>query len=133
MTSIVLEVTVAGLVVTRLLSNDMGNKQASLEALEIAKSGAEDAIIRVNRYIHCPDSIYCPAVYSMTIDSSEVCINIEETVVDQEIRIYSRGVVQGKRRFVEALLDVIPSDASVYIKMFKEIEDPGTEFDDNGC
>ncbi|MDD5710877.1 MAG: hypothetical protein PHV43_02130 [Candidatus Colwellbacteria bacterium] len=133
MTAIVLEVTVASLVVTRLLGNNMADEQASLEALELAKGGAEDAIIRVSHYINCPNSTYCPGIYAFTVGSGNVCVNIVETVANQEITIYSRGTIQDKQKFVQAVLGVMPSDASVEVKMLKEIENPGDEFSDIGC
>jgi len=134
MTAIVLEVTVAGLVVTRFLGNNMSDEQASLEALELAKGGAEDAIIRINRHIDCPDTVYCPAVYSLVIGSGEACVNIPEVLAtDQEITIYSRGTIQNKQKFVQAVLSIVPSEASVKIQMLKEIENPGSAFSDDGC
>jgi hypothetical protein len=133
MTVIVFEVTVASLVVTRLTGSNMADEQASLEALELAKSGAEDAIVRVNRYIHCPHATFCPVVYPLTIGSGETCVNIIETITDQEITIYSRGVIQKSEKFVKVILNITPSEALVKVKMFKEIESPGDAFNETGC
>lgn len=134
MTAIVLEVTVASLVVSDLLSSTMGTEQASLEALEIAKSGAEDAIVRVNRYIDCPDTVYCPSSYSLTVGSGEVCVNITgDAMENEQLVIYSRGTIQNSQKFVEAIISVVPADAFVKVRSLKEVENPGVTFDDSGC
>jgi hypothetical protein len=130
MAAIISEVMLAGLVTNSLSSRNMADQQAGAIALEVAKSGANDAIIRINRYMKCPDTTYCPAVYPITIDSGEACVNLEETVTDKEITIYSRGIFNRMERFIKAVVTIAPAELSINTKVFKEIEDPGDGFCD---
>lgn len=129
MTSIILEVVVAGVIVSSLLSNNMADEQASLTALEVAKGGADDAIIRINLYFDCPNATYCPSTYTLGIGSGEACVTISETVLDQEITVRSRGTVQRRERFVKAVVEIIPLESSTKIRELKEIENPGSGFE----
>ena len=129
MTSIILEVVVTGAIVTSLQSDNMADEQASSAALEVAKSGADDAIIRINLYFDCPNATYCPSTYTLDTGSGEACVTMSETVLDQEITVRSRGTVQKRERFVETIVEIIPLESSTEVRELKEIENPGSGFE----
>ncbi|MBU2101605.1 hypothetical protein KKH05_02705 [Patescibacteria group bacterium] len=130
MSSIILEVLVAGLVISGLLSSNMANEQASLKALEIAKSGAHNAITRVIRYVDCPQSVYCPATSTLVIGDGEACINIEQTVNNREVTIYSRGTVQRREKYIKIVLGIFPARGTVDVQILKEVESPTNDNDE---
>ena len=74
---IILEVVIAGLSVSQSFNKSVMSEKLSIEALKIAESGAQDAIMRVNDYMDCP-SEYCPSLYSLTVGSGEACVSIGE-------------------------------------------------------
>jgi|GEM_PF-3935791 hypothetical protein len=129
---IVLEVIVGGAVVSSLLSSTMADEQASMAALGVARSGAEDAIVRINTYVDCPESSHCPATSTLTVGNGEACININETVADQELTIYSKGTVQDRERFIKAVVEISLPESSTKVSELKEVEDPGSGFIDCG-
>ncbi|PIR98194.1 MAG: hypothetical protein COT89_00565 [Candidatus Colwellbacteria bacterium CG10_big_fil_rev_8_21_14_0_10_42_22] len=129
--SIILEVLVSGLVVGNLLSSSLLGEQASLEAIEIAKSGAHDAITRVIRYVDCPDigDQYCPGTASSTIGNGIVCNYIGQSGSghDLEITIYSKGVVKRRERYMKVLISADPFESKVQVVEMKEVENPNIE------
>lgn len=132
MASIILEVTVAGLVVSTLLSGDLKATQASTKAIEIAKSGAQDAIARVTKY--CSDgsvgvAAECPATYILNFGDDQACVNLKGEAQGDMI-IYVKGKVSRRERYVKAVLSVASTGAnegSVRTKSIEEVEDPGVD------
>ncbi|OGY56832.1 MAG: hypothetical protein A2Y84_01680 [Candidatus Colwellbacteria bacterium RBG_13_48_8] len=127
MVGIIFEVTLAGLVVSRLLGGGLLEEQLATEALMAAKSGAQDAVMRVTRYINCPDSGYCPSPYSLSVGQYEACYNILDDSLGTSTQtglttIYSRGTARGRERMVEVVLEVSTSTVGeVRIRSFREV------------
>lgn len=133
---IILEVVVAGLVVSQLFSQSLVSEQLSVEALKAAESGAHDAIIRVNDFLaDCPDSAtyndasaYCPSLYSLTVGGRNACVSIG-AVTNGTITIYSRGQAFTREKTIKAVLGVSVSDAKVEVQSFAEVVTPANVFD----
>jgi len=120
---IIMEVVIAGLVVSQLFSNSLLSEQLATEALEVAKSGAQDAVNRVTSYINCPDAVYCPSTYTVTVGSRSACVNIG-SISSEIMTIYSKGTAFTREKTVEAVLGISTSEAAVTVHSFKEIETP---------
>ena len=120
---IIMEVVIAGLVVAQLLSNSLLAEQLSTEALNVARSGAQDAVNRVMSYMDCPDDTYCPAAYEVTVDNRTACVSISESNGIMTIR--SQSNILTREKTVEALVSVKVDEAAVTVQSFKEIESPG--------
>ncbi|MDP3953561.1 MAG: hypothetical protein Q8P99_01955 [bacterium] len=133
---IILEVVVAGLVVSQLFSQSILSEQLSVEALKAAESGAQDAIIRVTDYLaDCPDSAtyndtaaYCPSLYSLSVGDRETCVSIGN-IASGQMTIYSRGQAFTREKTIQAVLGVSVSEAKVEVQSFKEVATPDTIFD----
>ena len=124
-TAIVVQVTVAGLLVSNFLSKGMAGEQASLRALAGARSGVTDAVARINRYINCPETNYCPSTYTLTIsEGSSVCINIKEAIIGEKLTVYAKGLHQRREKYMRATVHINPSESSISVSEVRETEKP---------
>jgi hypothetical protein len=129
---VILELVVAGLIISQLFGQSLLSEQLSIEALGVAEAGAQDAIIRVNDYINCPDYVgydsgsiyYCPSIYSLTVGSRTACVNIG-SISGGQMTIYSRGQAFNREKTIEAVLGISQADAKIEVQSFKEIATPG--------
>lgn len=133
---VVMEIVLASLVTAKLFSNSILSEQLSIEASEAAEAGAQDAILRVTRFIDCPTGAggYCPDSYELTLSQDPArtaCINIGD-IASGKMTIYSRGLAFNREKTIEAILGVSVTDARVDLQSFKEVETPDT-FDDTNC
>ncbi len=92
------------------------------EALETARAGVDDAIIRVVRDKGCPNAS-CPASYQVTTSTGRVAdVDIcRDACVGGRTQILSAAAVLNRRRTVEALLIVDPLTGQVTIDVIREI------------
>ena len=125
---IILEVVIAGLVVSQLFSKGLLGERLSLEALKAAESGAYDAILRVRSYINCPDATYCPSLYTISVGERSACVSIG-SISDGQMTINSRGSAFTRQKTLQAVLDISTSDARVDVQLFREVETPSGIFD----
>jgi len=126
---IILELVIAGVIISQLSGQSLFSEQLSVEALAVAEAGAQDAIIRVTDYLsECPDATYCPSLYALTVGSREACVSIG-SISGGQMTIYSRGQAFNREKTVEAVLGVSVSDAKVEVQSFKEIATPAGVFD----
>jgi len=119
---IIMEVVIAGLVVAQLLSNSLLAEQLATEALNVARSGAQDAVNRITSYMDCPDATYCPATYEVSVGSRTACVNISES--GGLMTVYSQSSILTREKTVEAIVSVQTDEASVTVQSFKEVESP---------
>jgi len=121
---IIMEVVVSGLIVAQLLSGSLLSEQLATEALNIARSGAQDGVNRVLSYMDCPNPVYCPAAYQVTIGSRYACVNI--SVSGDLITILSQSSVLTREKTVEVVLGVSEAEGRATVQSFKEIESPAS-------
>lgn len=124
---IIIEVFVAVVAVSSLFSNSTLSTQLSVEAIEAAESGAQDAIIRIIRLGECsPGGAGCyPATYSLTVGGRDACINIiDDTLGDGSIRVISRGAAFTRVRAIQVDLAINEDTQVLETQSFQEIEVP---------
>lgn len=144
LSSIILEIVVAGLIVSYFFNRSLLSEQLSVEAMKAAESGAHDAISRVNDYINCPDSgtyndsaAKCPSLYKyFVVDAAEpshdrvACVSIG-AITGGKMTIYSRGTAFTRNKTIMVVLDVATTTATVEVQSSKEVETPLGVF--NSC
>ncbi|PIR98383.1 MAG: hypothetical protein COT88_01935 [Candidatus Colwellbacteria bacterium CG10_big_fil_rev_8_21_14_0_10_41_28] len=126
---IIIEVFIAVVAVSNLFSNSTASAQLSVEALEAAESGAEDAIIRVLRLGECsPGAVGCyPLTYTLTIGNREACVNIVDAVLgDGSITVISRGAAFTRVRAIQVELAISAITRKLEVQSFAEVEVPDT-------
>ncbi len=138
LSGIILQVVIAGLAVSQLFSRSLLSEQLSIETLEAAKSGAHDAILRVNDHITCPDSVIyndaaakCPSLYKFTVNDVLVnrvaCVSIG-AISGGQMTILSRGSAFLSHKTIRVVLGITTTEARVEVQSFKEIETPSGVF-----
>ncbi|OGY59768.1 MAG: hypothetical protein A3B23_03610 [Candidatus Colwellbacteria bacterium RIFCSPLOWO2_01_FULL_48_10] len=125
--SIILVVTVAGVIISTILTNAAFSERLASDALFSARAGAQDAIMRIIRYKNCsPDG--CPYDYSITIDNGTAQVNIRDSgswygceAVPAGLCVISTGsaALRKKRIVVKTVADAITGELK--IQSFKEV------------
>jgi len=127
--AIILEISIAGALFSTSLTNTRLNERLSAIALASARSGAEDAMIRIIRYKNCPSDPFCPASYTLTtgnvsgLDSdngSSALITISDDGSGR-ITILSIGTISRRKKSVEVILLVDTTTGEVSLESFEEI------------
>jgi len=110
-------------IVSVVLSNTIGltrfNERLSAEAFGAARSGAQDAILRVIRDKDCPADPQC-ASYSLTVGDRTADVTISD-LSGGVIRIRSTGTARLRIRQVEVLLGVSTSTGEVSLQSLDEV------------
>lgn len=119
-TLIVFEVALAGVIAANALNNTFFGERLSVEALQAARAGAQDAILTVIR--KCPLSDCLTTSYSIPVGSrSTADVIISRDVVSGNINITSTGKAFTRNKKVEALLVVDQISGQVKVQSFKEV------------
>ena len=126
LSSIILQIIVTSLATSQLFGRGLLNEQLSAEALEAAKSGAADGIVKVRDYINCPNATYCPSTSTLAVGRRTACVSISAT--SGGFVIYSRGKARSIEKTVQVNLDVSTSTGDVQIRLFKEVVTPADIF-----
>ncbi len=121
--SIIIEIAIAIAFLAYYFNTLNLSSRLSIEAVETARAGAQDAIIRVILDKSCPDSS-CPSPYTVTTSAGRVatvtickdtCIGVGKT------QIISGAIVANQRKKVEADLTVDPVSGQVTVNTLQEI------------
>lgn len=123
-TVIIVSGIVVGIVVSLVIVSRIGTfsglaNRLGAEALYIARSGAEDGIIKVIRYKNCPGT-GCPASYSVVIGARTANVSICDNGGGVRT-VKSRGTAGSYKKMIKVTLvsDTVTGDVS--IKSFDEI------------
>ena len=130
---IVMELTIAGVIIASLITSTIFSERLSAEALAAARSGAQDAIVKIIRY-NCSSFISgCP---SENPDSPDVVVLAEnrtaevyiaaKTPIGDGVRftVSSVGIAATNKKKIEALVEVSASSGKVSVVSFKEVPLP---------
>lgn len=124
--SIVMELAIAGLIVGVLVSNTAASSRLAAQALVAARTGAEDATIKIARYKNCSAlattfSITCDGVttYSLTVDTASAAVGITDNA-DGTLKIVSIGTAGTRKKRFEAVVGVDAFSGQIIIISMKE-------------
>ncbi|MFH1188947.1 MAG: hypothetical protein V1652_03845 [bacterium] len=118
MATIVMEIAVGAVIVAALLNGAAYNRRLSSQALEMARTGAQDALIYIGRY--CSSISGCTRSYTLTIDSKVVDINIVDSG-GGIVTINSVGRVNQREKKMEVIVGIDASTAEINIRSFREV------------
>lgn len=119
--SIVIEIAVAIAFLTYYFNTINLASRLAAEALETARAGIDDAIIKVVRDKDCPN-VACPSPYQLlTATGRTANVTIcKDTCVSGRTQILSAATVLNRRRTVEALLIVDALTGQVTVDAIRE-------------
>ena len=104
--SIVIELTIAGVVVSALLTNTVFSSRLSTEALAAARAGAQDGLVKIIRYKSCPTSCGGAVPYSITLGRATVLVEIIDNAPVNTLTVRSTATVISRKKMGEALVGV---------------------------
>lgn len=118
---IVMELAVAGVIVSALLTNTVFNSRLSAEALAVARAGAQDAIVKIIRYKNCnASSCGGPVPYTITIGSRTAVVSIVDNL-NNTLTVKSEGTAVTRKKKIEAVVGVDASSGKVSVLSFEEV------------
>jgi hypothetical protein len=118
--AILIELVVVSTVVSNALSNARFSERLSAEAFSAARSGAQDAAIRVIRYKNCPTTPGCPATSTLNVGNRTADVTITDSG-GNIITIDSVGTALGRKKRIQAILEVDSNTGEVSVQSFHEI------------
>ena len=130
---IVIELAIAGVVVSALLTNTIFSSRLSAEALAAARAGAQDAIIRIIRYKNCPGPDGCPSSYCLNGALDYPTCTANGTIAGPTtsvtmsnsgsgiITVTSIGTAVTRKKKVEAVVGVDTSSGKISILSLEEV------------
>jgi len=128
---IILVIAISGATISTLFNSSVYRERLAVQALYAARSGAEDAIMRILRYAKCPNATYCPSTYTLTLASgitADVTIKDTGTVAtgattlacsSSNLCIVSVGKDIAQKRMV-ASLGTSPTTGELQVQLFRE-------------
>ena len=109
---IVMELAISGLIVGVLVSNTVASSKMAAQALVAARTGAEDAAVKITRYKNCSAlattfSITCDGVttYSLTVNSASATVGVIDNA-DGTLKVVSIGTAGTRKKRFEAVVGV---------------------------
>ena len=109
---IVMELAISGLIVGVLVSNTVASSKMAAQALVAARTGAEDAAVKITRYKNCSAlattfSITCDGVttYSLTVNSASATVGVIDNT-DGTLKVVSIGTAGTRKKRFEAVVGV---------------------------
>lgn len=123
LSAIILEVAVAAVTIAAALASSANNQRLASQALSDARTGADDAFMRIVRNKNCPNAVGCPSSYSITIDSSDTANVTISSNGQGVITVVSEGVSSNRRRKLQMLVGVDSSTGLANIESIQEIAD----------
>lgn len=121
--SIVIELAIAGVVLGAFLSNTVFSSKLSSEALAAARAGAQDAIIKIIRYKNCNASSCGGAVpYTITVGSRSTALVSLVDNLDGTLTINSEGTAfLTRKKKIQARVGVDSNSGKISILSFGEV------------
>lgn len=118
--SIIVEISVALALLSNALVNTRFSERLTAEALLTARSGAQDAILRIERYKNCPSSPNCPGTYSLSVGSNTADVTITNDSAGR-ITVMSTGIAKNRQKKVEVILGVDTVTGETELQSFNEV------------
>ncbi len=121
--SIIIEIAIAIAFLTYYFNTINFASRLSAEALETARAGASDAIIRVVRDKTCPNGS-CPSPYTLAISNGRtatISICKDTCVGAGKTEIISTAAALNKQKRIHAVLSVDPVTGQVSVDLLQEI------------
>lgn len=121
--SIVMELTIAGVVLAAFLTSTVFSSKLSSEALTAARAGAQDGIMKVVRYKNCIAIPSCGgAPYTITVGSrSTASVSLVDNL-DNTLTINSEGTaLLTRKKKIQARVGVDPNSGKVSVLSFGEV------------
>lgn len=116
---LVVEIGIAGLFMSYFLNSSGFGVKISEEALSAAKSGVDDAIIKIIR--NKGDAIL-PYPYSLSVDNNSVQVGVlKDSPLVGKYEIISLGSAGLKRRKLEAVVNIDNDNGEVKVEFIREI------------
>jgi len=126
---VIIEVSIASALLVFHLNNSVYGSRLSNEAFVIAKSGLEDAVMRILLNKDCPDATCAPSgEYSLNIGGGvadvlickNICDDIPEVSIGQH-GVISTGKVLTRRQRLISVIDVDEETGLISINSLKEL------------
>lgn len=119
--SIAMELAIAGVVVAALLTNTVFSSRLSAEALAAARAGAQDAIVKIIRYKNC-NATSCGglAPYTITIGSRTALVSFVDNG-NSTITVTSVGTAVLRKKQVKAVVGVDTLSGKINVVSFEEV------------
>ena len=123
---IVMELAISGLIVGVLISNTVASSKLGAQALVAARTGVEDATIKVARYKNCSAlasafSITCDGVttYPLTIGAASAAVGITDNL-DNTLKVVSIGTAGTRKKRFEAVVGVDAFSGQIIVISMQE-------------
>jgi len=118
---IVIELAIAGVVISALLSNTIFSSRLSAEALAAARAGAQDAIVKIIRYKNC-NATSCggPVPYTITLGSRTALVSLVDNLNDT-LTVTSVGTAVTRKKQIKAVVGVDPVSGKISVVSFEEV------------
>jgi len=135
MSAIIVEITVAGVVIASALNNSIYSQRVAAQALSAAKAGTDDAFMRVVRYKSCPSGSGggCPSTYCLngvgdyptctaggTISGPTAAVTMSNDG-NGVITVNSTGTVSGRKKKLQMIIGVDSNTGLVGIQSIQEV------------
>lgn len=119
----VMELAIAGVVISALLSNTVFSSRLSAEALAAARAGAQDAIIKIIRYKNCNATSCGGAVpYTITVGPRTTAdVSLVEDVINHTLTVNSTGTALTRKKKIQAVVGIDPSSGKTSVVSLKEV------------
>jgi len=116
---LIVEIGIAGLFISYFLNSSGFGVKISEEALSAAKSGIDDAVIKI---IRKKGDAILPYPYTLNIDNNSAQVWVlKDAPSNGKYEITSLGSAGLKRRKLEAVVDINNNDGEVKIEFIKEV------------
>jgi len=116
-----MELAVAGVVMSALISNAIFSSRLSAEALMAARAGAQDAIVRIIRYKNCNASDCGGTLpYTITVGSRSAEVSMVDNL-DGTLTVTSIGTAVTRKKQIKAVVGVDPVSGKINVLSFKEM------------
>ncbi|MEK7195806.1 MAG: hypothetical protein AAB659_01005 [Patescibacteria group bacterium] len=123
---IVMELAISGLIVGVLVSNTVASSKLAAQALVAARTGAEDAAVKIVRYKNCSAlatafSITCDGVttYPLTVDTASATVGVIDNA-DGTLKVVSIGNAGTRKKRFEAVMGVDAFSGQIIVISMQE-------------
>ncbi len=123
---IVMELAISGLIVGVLVSNTVASSKMAAQALVAARTGAEDATVKITRYKNCSAlatafSITCDGVttYPLTVDTASATVGVIDNA-DGTLKVVSIGTAGTRKKRFEAVVGVDAFSGQIIVISMQE-------------
>jgi hypothetical protein len=119
MATIIMQIAVGSVIIAAILNNASYNRRVSAEALELARTGVNDALMYIQR--NCSFTSGCTHSYTFTEGNGTIDVDITDGG-GGVVTVGSSGTINDRGKKLEAVVGIDAITAEVHIQSIKEVE-----------